>query len=109
MGIYIHILADTLGSIGVITSSILIRYFSLTIFDPICSLFISFLIILSVYPLVRDSGKLLLQISPNPHSIELKLKQILFIPGVLGYKDPHFWIHSSDLNCGTLVVNSIFI
>jgi len=51
-GIYLHILADALGSIGVIFSSILIKYYNLIIADPICSAIISVLIVLSVVPLI---------------------------------------------------------
>jgi zinc transporter 5/7 len=48
-----------LGSVGVIISTLLIRYTGLTIFDPIASLFIAALIMASVIPLVIDSGRVL--------------------------------------------------
>ncbi len=43
-GIFLHILADTLGSVGVIISSLLIRFFGWNIADPICSMIIATLI-----------------------------------------------------------------
>ena len=43
-GVFLHILADTLGSVGVIISSGLIHYFGWMIADPICSMFIAVLI-----------------------------------------------------------------
>lgn len=43
-GVFLHILADTLGSVGVIISSGLIHYFGWMIADPICSMFIATLI-----------------------------------------------------------------
>ena len=43
-GIFLHILADTLGSVGVIISSLLIRFFGWNIADPICSMIIAILI-----------------------------------------------------------------
>lgn len=52
-------MADTLGSVGVIISTILIHYFHWTGFDPIASLFIAVLIILSVIPLIAESGRIL--------------------------------------------------
>ena len=54
--IFLHIVADALGSLGVIISSILVKYFEFYIADPICSLIISVLIILSVIPLLRFNG-----------------------------------------------------
>ena len=46
-------------------SSLLMRQFGWMILDPICSLFISLLIFISVLPLVRDSAMLLLQATPD--------------------------------------------
>lgn len=43
-GVFLHILADTLGSVGVIISSLLIYYFGWMIADPVCSMFIAVLV-----------------------------------------------------------------
>jgi hypothetical protein len=43
-GVLLHVIADTLGSVGVIVSSILIHLYGWMIADPICSLFISVMI-----------------------------------------------------------------
>lgn len=43
-GVFLHVLADTLGSVGVIISSWLIHQFNWNIADPICSMFIAALI-----------------------------------------------------------------
>ena len=45
-GIFLHILADTLGSVGVIISSTLIYLFDWMLADPICSMFIAVLIMM---------------------------------------------------------------
>jgi zinc transporter 5/7 len=58
-GVFLHVLADTLGSVGVIVSTLLIRYYGWTGFDPIASLFIAVLIAASVWPLVQETGRLL--------------------------------------------------
>ena len=58
-------LADTLGSVGVIISSILIEQYQWYIADPICSLFIAVMIMLSVIPLLRQSSLVLLQRTPK--------------------------------------------
>ena len=52
-------MADTLGSVGVIISTLLINHFGWTGFDPLASIFIAVLIFASVVPLVADSGRLL--------------------------------------------------
>ena len=58
-GVFLHVLADTVGSIGVITSTLLIRYYSCTGFDLIASLFIAVPIAASVWPFVQETGRLL--------------------------------------------------
>lgn len=52
-GVFLHILADTLGSVGVILSSVLMWAFGWMIADPICSMFIAILISLSVLSLIK--------------------------------------------------------
>lgn len=54
-----HVMADTLGSVGVIISTLLINRYGWTGFDPIASIFIAVLIFASVVPLVTESGRLL--------------------------------------------------
>lgn len=51
-GVFLHVLADALGSVGVIFSSVLVKYYDLYIADPICSFIISLMILGSVVPLL---------------------------------------------------------
>uniref|UniRef100_A0A8C6SSE5 Zinc transporter n=1 Tax=Neogobius melanostomus TaxID=47308 RepID=A0A8C6SSE5_9GOBI len=103
-GVYLHVLADTLGSVGVIISTILIRHFGWLIADPICSLFIATLIFLSVLPLIKDACEVLLLRVPHEHEKELNtaLEKIEKIEGVISYRDPHFWRHSASVMAGTI-------
>lgn len=57
-------MADTLGSVGVIISSILIEHFGWYIADPICSIFIAVLIFVSVLPLLKNAALVLLLRTP---------------------------------------------
>jgi Co/Zn/Cd efflux system component len=64
--VYLHVLADTLGSAGVIISSICVEYRGWVIADPICSLCIGSVIFTSVLPLVAVSAhSTLLSIPPQ--------------------------------------------
>lgn len=88
-GVYLHILADTLGSVGVIISSLIIKYKGWLMADPVCSLFIAALIIVSVWPLLQQTSRTLTLQSPfHPETL---LREILTLPAVLEYRDPHFW------------------
>merc|ERR1711934_870731 len=64
-GVFLHILADTLGSAGVIVSAILMWAFGWMIADPICSIFIAILIGMSVWSMLADSVAILMQRTPK--------------------------------------------
>ncbi|XP_066514784.1 proton-coupled zinc antiporter SLC30A5 [Hoplias malabaricus] len=103
-GVFLHVLADTLGSVGVIISTVLISQFGWLIADPICSLFIATLIFLSVIPLLKDACEVLLLRIPPEHEKDLNfaLEKIQKVEGVLSYRDPHFWRHSANTIAGTI-------
>eukprot|EP00730_Choanoeca_flexa_P016019 TRINITY_DN748_c0_g1_i1.p1 TRINITY_DN748_c0_g1~~TRINITY_DN748_c0_g1_i1.p1 ORF type:complete len:378 (+),score=32.84 TRINITY_DN748_c0_g1_i1:65-1198(+) len=105
-GVLLHVLADTLGSVGVIISSLIIHQYGWMIADPVCSIFISVLIFMSTWPLLRDSFHVLMQ--RTPATLEGKLfrcyRQINLIDGVISYKDPHFWSMSREYNVGTITI-----
>jgi zinc transporter 5/7 len=58
-GVFLHILADALGSVAVIISSIAIEYGGFYIADPICCFIISILILMSVIPLIKSTFRVL--------------------------------------------------
>ncbi|KAJ1665747.1 putative serine/threonine protein phosphatase [Coemansia sp. RSA 1813] len=70
-GVFLHVLADTLGSVGVIISTLLIQQFGWTGFDPLASIAIAALIFASVVPLVRDSTHMLLLRLPDHTQAEV--------------------------------------
>ncbi|XP_057597938.1 proton-coupled zinc antiporter SLC30A5 isoform X3 [Hippopotamus amphibius kiboko] len=103
-GVFLHVLADTLGSIGVIVSTLLIEQFGWFIADPLCSLFIAVLIFLSVVPLIKDACQVLLLRLPPEYEKELHiaLEKLQKIEGLISYRDPHFWRHSASVVAGTI-------
>lgn len=103
-GVFLHILADTLGSVGVILSAVLMQMFGWMIADPICSIFIALLIIISVLSLIKDSIMILMQ--RQPHALDNVLPQcyqkVVGLPGVYSVQEPHFWTLCSDVYVGAL-------
>jgi len=70
-------MADTLGSVGVIISTLLIQYYGWTGFDPIASIFIALLIAGSVIPLVIDTGRVLsLDLGDNEKQVQQALSEV---------------------------------
>ncbi|KAJ3769191.1 cation efflux protein [Lentinula raphanica] len=91
-GVFLHVMADTLGSVGVIISTLLIQFYGWTGFDPIASLFIAVLIAASVIPLVLDTGKVLaLDVDERATNIQKALAELSSIEGLSSYSLPRFW------------------
>jgi solute carrier family 30 (zinc transporter), member 5/7 len=102
MGLYLHIMADALGSVSVVISTILIQFTGWSGWDPIGSFLIAMLIFASVIPLVSSTTKILL-LSLNS-DIEYNLRDILAgvsnIRGVVGYSVPKFWLEDIKKDAG---------
>ena len=99
-GVFLRALADTVGSVGVITSTLLIRYYGWTVFDPIVSLFIAVLIAASVWPFVQETGRLLgLDLGDEgERQVRSALNNVGDAQGVAGYSAPCFWMgHCPEL------------
>jgi zinc transporter 5/7 len=54
-GLFLHVLADTLGSVGVLVSCYLVTNYNIAIADPICAMIVSIMIFVSVLPLIKMS------------------------------------------------------
>ncbi|KAK4134025.1 hypothetical protein BT67DRAFT_449634 [Trichocladium antarcticum] len=101
-GIYLHVLADTLGSAAVIVSTILTHFWSWSGWDPLASFLIATLILLSSLPLVKSSARrLLLTIPPEiEYSLRDTLSGITGLRGVVGYAAPKFWLDDRNAGAG---------
>lgn len=103
-GVLLHIIADTLGSIGVIISAILMQKYDLMIADPICSMLIALLIGVSVVPLLKESIGILMQRTPPSldHALPECYQRVQQLQGVYNLQDPHFWTLCTDVYIGTI-------
>ncbi|AMD20223.1 HDL521Cp [Eremothecium sinecaudum] len=93
-GVFLHVLGDALGNVGVIITAIFIwktnyswRYYS----DPFISLVITCIIFSSALPLSRKASRILLQATPSTISADEIKAEILNVPGVLSIHDFHIW------------------
>ncbi|CAI5982285.1 unnamed protein product [Closterium sp. NIES-64] len=105
-GIFLHVLADTLGSVGVVISTLLIKYKGWMLTDPACSIFISALIISTVIPLLQNSAEIILQRVPRAaeHQISAALKKIESMAGVVAVRQRHFWSFTPKMLVGSIHV-----
>ncbi|KAF2102194.1 cation efflux protein, partial [Rhizodiscina lignyota] len=93
-GIFLHILADALGSVSVIISTLLTQYTGWHGWDPLASCLISILIFASAVPLVKGAGMKLLLLLPDEveYAIRATLGELGGMRGVAGYGGCRFWM-----------------
>ena len=93
-GIFLHVLADTLGSVAVVISTILVHYTQWAGFDPLASCIIAILIFASAIPLVSSSAERLLLAVPAAAEFDLRevLAGVGILRGVVGVNVPRFWL-----------------
>ncbi|KAJ9106145.1 hypothetical protein QFC21_001287 [Naganishia friedmannii] len=103
-GVFLHVLADTMGSVGVIISTLLINWTGYAIFDPIASLMIASLIIASVIPLIMSSAKTLsLELeSGKVDEIRNALAELASLDGVESYGASRFWPKDEETIVGSI-------
>ncbi|KAG9245760.1 cation efflux family-domain-containing protein [Calycina marina] len=94
IGIYLHVLADTMGSAAVIVSTGLIYFTGWNGWDPLASCVIAVLIFMSSIPLLKSSAKNLLLTVPDTVEYNLRdsLGGIAELRGVHNYTVPRFWL-----------------
>ncbi|KAL8917510.1 MAG: hypothetical protein Q9208_007915 [Pyrenodesmia sp. 3 TL-2023] len=97
-GIYLHVLADTLGSVAVVVSTLLIHFYGWSGFDPLASCMIAILIFASAVPLVQSTAKKLLLTIPEDVEFDLReaLAGVSALRGVVGYAAPKFWLDEGN-------------
>ena len=92
-----HVMGDLLGSVAAITAGLLIIFFGWGLADPLCSIFISLVIIVSAWRLILESVNVLLEGTPSHIDIGVVEAAILSTEGVSSVHDLHVWTISSGI------------
>ena len=96
-GAWLHILADTLGSIQAVVVGALIWSFGWYWADPIASILIGFLIIFSSWWIVKESVAVLMESSPLHIDVDTVLEAMKGVEGAVGVHDLHVWTITSGM------------
>ena len=94
---FLHMLGDTLSSVGVIIGAGIIYYTNWFIIDPIISVLICVLILIWSYKLVMESVDVLLEATPNGINIDKVIESLKQIPGIDNAHDIHVWTITSGM------------
>ncbi len=100
-GAYLHMLADTLVSIGVVISGIVIWCTGWTVCDPIIGLVIAAVILASGWGLMKESLRLSLDGIPAGIDLEEIRREVLENGNVAGIHHLHIWPISTTENAMT--------
>lgn len=108
-GAYLHMVADTLVSVGVVVSGLVISLTGWYVVDPIVSLVIAVVILVSTWRLLSDSLRLSLDGMPEGISLEQATDLLRNHENVVDVHHVHIWAISTTDNALTahVVVDSI--
>ncbi|WNS77908.1 cation diffusion facilitator family transporter [Domibacillus sp. DTU_2020_1001157_1_SI_ALB_TIR_016] len=103
---FLHVLGDMLGSFGAIVAALMIMFFGWNLADPIASMIVAVLIVVSGYRVTRDSVHILMEGIPLNIDIHQVKEKLLSLSEVKGVHDLHVWSITSDfpaLSCHLVV------
>ncbi len=105
-GAYFEVLADMLGSIGVIISALVIMFTGWTLADPIIGAAIGVFIVPRTWTLLKHSVNILLEGTPVGFELDKLEKVLRALPDVVDVHDLHVWTITSGIDAmsGHLVV-----
>lgn len=100
-GVFLHVMADALGSVIVMISALIVLYTDWTTIklyiDPMLSVVMVCLIIRSTWPLLTESAMILLQTVPTHIEVDsLRERLTQEIQGVLAVHEFHVWQLAGD-------------
>lgn len=93
---FLHVLGDILGSIGAISAALLILFFGWNLADPIASMIVAILIIISGYRVSRDAFNILMEAAPESLPTEVVREKLMTVEEVEEITDLHIWLITSD-------------
>ena len=96
-GAFLHVAGDALTSLAVIGAAVWIAVTGQTVADPLISIVIASVIIISAARLLREAGGILLQFTPRDLDIDAVIREMETVPGVDGVHDLHIWSLSSSI------------
>jgi cobalt-zinc-cadmium efflux system protein len=107
-GAYLHVLGDLLGSVGALVAGVIVLTSGWMMADPLISVLIGTLVLVSAWRLVKESTDVLLEATPRHIALSDVHERIASVPGVESVHDLHLWTVTSGVVAmsGHLVVKN---
>jgi len=107
-GAYLHVLGDLFGSVGALIAGVVVLTSGWVMADPLISVLIGGLVLVSAWRLVKESTDVLLEATPRHIALSDVHERIASVPGVESVHDLHLWTVTSGVVAmsGHLVVKN---
>lgn len=96
-GAYLEVLADAIGSVGVIIAAVLLEVFGWAWVDPVVGAGIGLWILPRTWRLGSHAVRILLQAAPPGMNVGVIRTELAALPGVVEVHDLHVWTLTSDM------------
>ncbi len=101
-GAYLEVLADTVGSVGVMMAAVLVTGLGWTWADPLMAMLIGLWILPRTWHLGRRAVRVLLQAAPEHIDLAALAADLANIDGVCDVHDLHVWTLTSDMEAASV-------
>lgn len=96
-GAYLEVMADMLGSVGVLVSGLVTLIFGWRYADPVIGVAIGLFVLPRAFSLARQALRILLQHAPQRIDVESLTNDVRALPGVKDVHDVHVWTLTSGM------------
>jgi len=100
-GAYLEVVADALGSVGVIVAAVLLAAFDWRWVDPVVGALVGVWILPRTFHLGRQAVRILLQSAPPGLDVAALEAELAALPGVVDVHDLHVWTLTSDMEAAS--------
>lgn len=104
--VFVHMMGDALGAVGIIGGAIAIHYTGWQQIDPVLSVLIGLLIVWTAWDIIKESLNVLLEGLPSGIALDAVTRRLLEEEGVIDVHDLHIWSLGSNahaLSCHVLI------
>lgn len=101
-GAYMEVLADAVGSVGVLVGGVLMLVFGWTWVDIVVGVLISLWVVPRAIKLAGSALRILTQASPADVDVDALTGDLSALPGVTGVHDLHVWTLTTGMDVATV-------
>ncbi|MFD1848944.1 cation diffusion facilitator family transporter [Oceanobacillus bengalensis] len=95
---FLHVLGDLLGSVGAVTAALLIMFFGWGWADPLASVIVAILVLISGWRVTKDAVHVLMEGTPKNVNLDDIINIMENVSGILSIHDLHVWSITSGKN-----------